>query len=366
MSAGLVNPIADSERQSGMQAVYSGSPAPLRKGRLRKGRLRAFAKRSAFLLLSGVIVVISSEKYYWYPQGFSGVAFLELVGFYSVAVSATLLVIHRYRVSGFGAVALASAVFALIVEGVITPVLYEDGPLPVMALYFFGWHGLFSFVFGWYAVRRLAFRGRWLALGLCAALQGAGWGLWSTTYWRPDSIAEMREENATGEGIWDPGQWPVSKFAVYASIATALFVSAHWLLGHVWPEDWAITRRWRRFLWFLLAAGLGLMTIVVPWAPLKLAALGYPILWLLRRHRDRSSGESAFAELKGTIPLRNLAPAAMSGPAAVAAYWMMTVIDPSVSVLDNVFWVFVFTTLGAGVALVILAARQPTQEAEVG
>lgn len=337
-----------------MQTAYVGSPT-----RQRMGRLRTFGARSAFLALSGAIVVIPSEKYYWYPQGFSTLAFVELVGFYCVGVAATLLAIDRFRVAGFRGVALASAVFALAVEGIITPVVYEDGPLPVMALYFLGWHGVFSFVFGWYAVRRLALQGRSLLLGLAVGLQGAIWGVWSTSYWRPESIAEMREENASGEGVWDPGQWSVSKFAVYALTATAVFVAAHWLLGYVWQTDWAITKRWRRFLWFLLAAGLGLMTIVVPWAPLKLAALGYPVLWLLRRYRDRSPGGSVFTELSGTIPAINLVPALVGGPVAIAAYWAMTVIDPSIEVLDTIFWAIVFATLGAGVGLVIFVARRP-------
>ncbi len=324
------------------------------------GRLRTWSARTAFLLLSSAIVVISSEKFYWYPQGFAPLAFGELVGFYSLAVAATLVVAHRYRTSGFEGLALVSIVFALVVEGIVTPVLYEDGPLPIMALYFVGWHGLFSMVFGWYTIRRVALRGRALTLGICAALQGVGWGLWSTSYWRPDTIAEMTAENASGEGIWEPGQWPVSKFAVYAMISSGVFIAAHWLLGYVWPSDWAITRRWRRTLWILLAAGLLLMTIVLPWAPLKLAALGYPVLVLLRRFAARSDGPSVFAELRGHIPLIRLAPLAISAPCAIAAYGLMVRIDPSDAVLDVVLWTFVFATLGAGLLAVLMLIARST------
>ena len=143
----------------------------------------SLAARLSFLVLSSVIVVVSSEKYYWYPSGFSGIAFVELVRFYSLAVAATLWVIERYKVESASSLVLASGVFALGVEGIITPVLYEDGPVPALA-HFFAWHGLASVGFCWYLARKLALSGRRARLALGSTLYGASWGLWSTTYWR--------------------------------------------------------------------------------------------------------------------------------------------------------------------------------------
>ena len=308
-------------------------------------------------MLSAAIVVISSEKYYWYPQGFARLTFVELVVFYSLPLAVTLLVIDRYRVDGVRAIGIASAIFSLGVEGIITPVVYEDGPLPVMAVYFLAWHGYFSFVYGWYLVRRWALQGRAVLLGVVSVVHGAGWAFWSTTYWRPESIAEFEAENASGEGIWDPGQWSVSKFSGYVITASLVFVTAHWLLGHVWPEDWAITKRWRRLLYALVGFGLIIVTIAVPWAPIKLGLLGYPIIVLLRRHRERAES-SVFEHLAGTVSIVRLAPILLGAPSAIAMYAAMTAYDPSVAFLDGVFATFTIGQLAVGVVIVVSWLRR--------
>ena len=43
-------------------------------------------------------------------------------------------------------VILGGAIFAFLVEGVMIPIIYADGPLPVFAALFVGWHGLLAVV----------------------------------------------------------------------------------------------------------------------------------------------------------------------------------------------------------------------------
>ena len=336
---------------------------------IRVARLRRWWSRCAFLTLSAAVVVVTSEKFYWYPQQFAVGAFMELVAFYSLPLTLTFVVIDRYRVCGVQAVGIASAVFALVVEGVITPVLYEDGPLPVMALYFLAWHGYASFVFGWYLVRRWALAGRRGLLAVAATVQGATWGLWSITWWRAESIAEFEAENAAGTGTWDPGQWPTARFAAYAMTASVVLVVAHRLLDLVWPNDWALTRRWRRALLVVTVMGVALISVAVPWAPLKLAALGWPIVVLLRRHRDRTGGSTdrvVFAELSGRVRSLDLAPLLLGGPAAIIVYGTLAALDPSAAFLDGVFWTFAIGQVVIATGFVATWVRTLRPEPTVG
>lgn len=321
-------------------------------------RGRLLAGRLAFLVLSAVIVVVSSEKYYWYPSGFSGVGFVELVGFYAFPVAAMLWVIEHYEVTSVWSLVVASGVFALGVEGIITPVLYEDGPAPVLALYFFAWHGLASVGFGWFLARRWALAGRRARLAVGSTLYGAAWGLWSTTYWRSESVAELEAENRIGEATWDPGQWTTSKFAIYAAVFTVVLVVAHWLIGFVWPRNWETTRRWTVATAVVLLLGLGLLTIAVPWAPLKLGLL----VWLLHRmlsrmHTDpRATG--FFAGMSGHVAFRQLVPLGLVSVAATVVYATIAVVEPTDDVLNGMYTTIIAVQTIAGLAVLTLALQR--------
>ncbi len=126
-----------------------------------------------------MILVVWSEKMYWYLPGYT---FVELVIFYSFPTMMLLWAIGRFRVSNTAALALTADLFTLAVEGIITPVVYEDGPLPIVGLYLYAWHGGLSVMFGWYIIRKWALAHRRVALGVASLGMGAVWGLWSTTY----------------------------------------------------------------------------------------------------------------------------------------------------------------------------------------
>jgi hypothetical protein len=262
-------------------------------------------------------------------------------------------VIDRYSVRTFRQMAAASLAYALVTEGIITPVIYGDGPLPVLAVYFAGWHSGLAVLFLWYGVRRLALRSQRARLAWSALVVGVAWGLWSTVYWRASAIADMRREAAAGEAVWDAGQWPTGKFAVHAFAVTAAVILAHRLLGGVWQERFATTRRWVRVVVVLLLAGLGVMTVVVFFAPLKLAALAWVVLRLVRARPTEQIGPGLLAQMTGQVLLADLVPLLIMPAAAVGAYGSMAAVDPS----DSALGVGVAVTLLAGVLVIVSASR---------
>ncbi len=323
-------------------------PPETRQARLARTRLSSFAAKTAFVLLSSAIVVVSSEKFYWYPQGFSASGFVELVLFYSLGIMAAFLAISRYRIHNLSGVVLASGIYALVVEGIVTPVLYEDGVLPLLALYFFAWHGLISFMFCWYLARRWAISNQRKRLALWSTVYGVFWGIWSVTYWLPDSIADMQADLAAGDGTWDPGQWPVAKFSLYAITFTAVLMAAHWLLGFVWPTDWHPTKRWTVGIGGLLLAGMALITFAIPWAPLKLGALGWILVIALRRASGSTDARSIFASMAGRASFGQLAPLVMLAAGAITAYSVLSLVNPSDSVLRAIYWSTVSLQIASG------------------
>jgi len=318
------------------------------------------------VLLTSTIVVVASEKMYWYPGAYAPMAVAELVLFYSLAVMPLLYVMQRYRVGTLAGLVLASGVFAMITEGIITPIVYSDGPLPVMFLYFLGWHGLISVVFIWYTVHRWALLGRRRALGLWSALLGLGWGVWSTDYWRAQTIAEQAAENLEEPGLWDVGQWAVPKFAAFAFGFTALLIVCHWLLGFVWPTEWKPSRASTVVVSLALASWLALWTVAIPYAPVKFAAIVGLLVWLLRRSRRVGGGATLLSLGSGRVQFVNLVPLVAMPAGAVAGYSMMAVVDLGGAGLDAIYFGLVAATLAAGALSVAWASRRIVSSKESG
>ncbi len=313
-----------------------------------RAALGQFSRSVAFVMLTSTIVVVASEKMFWYTGAYSPVGVIELTLFYSLAVMPLLYVVGRYRVDGGGRLVVAAGIFAMVVEGVITPVVYEDGPLPVMFLYFLGWHGLLSVVFLWYTVRRWALRGRRRSLALWSATLGMAWGVWSTNYWRADTIAEQLAENRQEPGLWDVGQWAVPKFGLFAFGFTALVIVCQWLLGFVWPRAWRPSRGWTVVVTVALVAWLGLWTVAIPYAPLKFASFVGFLAWLLRRSRPPLESPTLLSGNVGRARLTNLAPLLLLPTGAVVTYALLTELDYGEPALDAIHWALVVATFLAG------------------
>ncbi len=332
--------------------------------------LSHFARSVAFVMLTSAVVVVASEKMFWYTGAYRAGPLIELTLFYSLAVMPLLYAMGRYEVDTTGRLVLAAGIFAMVTEGVITPVVYSDGPFPVMFFYFLGWHGLLSVVFLWYTVHRWALHGRRRSLALWSGLLGLAWGLWSTNYWRPVTIAEQAAENREEAGFWEIGQWSVPKFALFAFGFTALVISCHWLLGFVWPRDWKPSRAWTIFVAVALVAYLGLWTVAIPYAPLKFAAFVGLLVWLLHRSRPQlDSATTLLAANAGRVRLVDLLPLVSMPAGAVVMYALMADLDAADPALDLIYQsLVVITALAGAVAAVwsVSTARQRNRRAKAG
>jgi hypothetical protein len=296
-------------------------------------------QRLLFVTLSTVVAVFFSEKAYWYPQGY---AILELILFYAFPVYATLWALDYFRVRRLPGVVLIGALYAFLVEGVLTPVLFEGGLFsPIMPAYFVGWHGLLSIVFGWFLLRRWLVRGQWARVALSATLVGVFWGAWSITYWLPENFEEFAR----------PGQWPTADFALHALLFTGLLMLAHGVLGRVaWPAQVRPTR-----LEALIVGG-GLLffyaTLSFPGAPLGavtlIPLLGFTLLPLALKRRRRKDAPTLYDDLAGRVRPAHLLGLLLMPLAATGVYGLAVFLAPAPDQLRAIQELFTLFQLTAG------------------
>jgi hypothetical protein len=293
-------------------------------------RLRPALARLAFTLLSSAVLLVFSEKLYWYVTGYT---VLDLLVGYALPAFVLLWVVDAFRVRRLATLFLAAAVFGFVAEGMLTNTLYEGGPLAWFSASYtpLAWHAPLSVVFGWWWLRRelLAGRVRRVALG-CAAV-GVLWGLWALAWWLPENVADPALL-AQGARL---GRWPVADFALHAFTFTGLLALAHGLLGR---GGWGASFRPSWIEVALVAAGLLLFfgTLVLPsypWAPLRLLVLVGGVLGALYVNKRREPPGSALSELAGPVPARRLLALAAMPAAAVVVYALATVVEPSVDVI---------------------------------
>ena len=287
----------------------------------------------AFIFLSSLAMVTASERVYWYLGGATLDSIFAIAGFYMLPTVAGLWALGNGPSSRPHQVVLGGAIFGFVVEGVLTPVIYEDGPLPIMAALFVGWHGLVAFVGFWYLTRKWLLEKRLRLLAIAGAIAGAYWGVWSIVYTSPTAVQDFEDPFA----VMEPNE-----FAVYALIVGAAFAAAHWLLGFVWPRQFAPGKWGRRIIVVLLFGYASLAVLpVVPWAPLKFAVLVGSTLWLLKRSRAKTEGEpSAVAALQGPVGVRDdlllmIMPVVAGG--AYAWTWSLGLSDVAVEELFTTF-----------------------------
>lgn len=281
--------------------------------------MKTFTKRLLFVILSTIVVVFFSEKAYWYPQGY---VIVELVLFYAFPVYAVLWAIDYFRVRRLSALVLVAALYAFLVEGVLTPVIYEAGLFdPIMPAYFIGWHGLLSVVFGWYFLRKWLVRGQWQRLLASSVLFGLFWGIWSTTYWLPESFSDFT----------NPGQWPVRDYFFHSLTFTFMLIVGHGLLGHSgWQPELKLGKAEKLILFaVLLFLFVTMVFLVVPFGTLKLALLLTVIFLPLWINRRRENDSAVFAELAGTVRIQHLLGLLLMPVMATSVYVMTASLQPS-------------------------------------
>ncbi len=313
--------------------------------------LKNWAKGLAFVFLSSLLVVTASGRVYWYLGGVGLEQNILIALFYAIPTLAGLWAIGSGGSSRLHQMILAGAVYGFVVEGVLTPVIYEDGPLPVLAALFVGWHGLLSIVAFWYLARKWLLEGKRKALAIGVLLVGAYWGSWSIVYRLPNALDEFEETYA----VMEPAE-----FAGYAMVVGAGFAAAHWLIGLVWPEEFR-PGKWGRRLIVIVTLGYGSLAVlpVVPWAPLKFAVLVGGALRLLQRSRQHRPDEpSAIAELQGRVALRDVAILMVAPAVAGLVYAGVWALDLSDEVVQGLFGLFSGAQVIAGLVAFAWAARR--------
>jgi len=318
---------------------------------------RSFAagRVAAFVALSAVIVTMASERVYWYWAGLSVGSIIEISAFYLIPITGALWALAHAKATRVHQVVLAGAFFAFLVEGVLTPVIYSDGPLPIMAAMFVGWHGIVAFVGFWYLTRRWLLERRTLLTAFAATAFGVLWGIWAIV-----SAAGDTTDIEGGATVLEPSQ-----FAVYALGVGATLAAAHWLIGFVWPTSWRPGRTSTVLVGLVNVAYMAVaVLLLVPWAPLKLALLLGGTYWLMTKGRDTNHDEPLILDrLAGMVRAKDAAVLLLMPLAAAVTYGAMWASGVSNAISGTAYGALVIAqVLGGGGAYIWAARRSLTTE----
>ena len=306
------------------------------------------ARRAAFIALTALIVVVGSERIYWYGAGFGWSSVLELAAFYTLPAAAGLWAMALTPARRLHQVILAGAAYAFVAEGVLTPVIYSDGPLPVTAAMFVGWHGMLAFVVLWYAFRRWIVEDRVRTVAIAATATGALWGLWAMA-------GAVGDVEASAGVLLDP-----TTFATYAGGVGAVLAVSHLGIGWVWPTGWRPSRGAGVVLGIALLVYFAVTVLpAVAWAPAKLAALLSGTGWLLRRSRvsDEPDEPTVLDALSGRSGTRSVAALVMLPVTASIVYGTVWALRAT-AVPTILFWAMVAAQVAVGAAGFTWAARR--------
>lgn len=310
-------------------------------------RFSASLKTLTWICSCALAAVMASERLYWYWSGIDADSLSVLTAFYAVGTATAFWMLSRVPGGGARRAVFGGAMFALIVEGIITPVVYEDGPLPILFLMFLGWHGLLAFVGFIYTIRRWALLERSRVMAIAAMSTGACWGVWavSSAVTDRETAAEFALDGASAR-VLAPGE-----FAVYAAWVGVVLVGAHLVMDRTWPRIGWRPSRFGVFATVAVVVGFGLLMVVpvVPWAPLKLAVLAWMIQRLFRRSAASTGQPTVIDELAGRIRARSLLPVLLLPIAASMTYAGLWALRDASS-LAIVFWSLVGLQVAAGLA----------------
>jgi hypothetical protein len=318
--------------------------------------------RSAFVFVVAVIAAVGSERMFWYwSTGLDSHLFVS--AFYALPAGVTLWAIARHRVSGWWSLWLATPLFSLVTEGIITPVTYSGGPLvPIFPAWFALWHGVLAFGVLVVGVRHLLLARRTALVGVVAALVGVFWGLWSTTLWLPENVEdpELIADHSGPLQILDPAD-----FTRYAVVFTAVVMVCHLALGRLWPTSFEPTKTTVRLWGACLVLIAGGWSVAVPWALPMFLAYAVLQLWGLRRHHRVAQEPTLLARLAGPTPLRPLLALAVMAPAAAGTYALLWELGFSEDAARVLMWSTIAVQTIAGLVISVMALRRAGRRAEL-
>jgi hypothetical protein len=314
-------------------------------------------RRLVFVALCTAIVAVGSERMFWYwASSPADHGIVTLV--YAPCVAGALWLVAHFRVHDVWGLLLVAPAFGLLVEGVITPVVYSGGPfVPFFPVWFGVWHGVLGMMVLLFGVRWWLVTGDRRRLLTASTLLGIFWGTWSITLLLPENVGdpEMVADHGGALHVLDP-----TEFMLYAVTFSFVLAVAHFLLGRGW---WLTTFEPSRpvtVLWIVATGAVVVAwTFVIPWAaPMFAAYLGLQI-WGLRRDERVAARPSLLERLDGRFPARALLPLAAMPVAASGTYAAWWAIDLPEGVVRGAF---MYGTIAAqtvvGAVAFVLALRR--------
>lgn len=292
-------------------------------------------RRLVFVLVCAAIIGVGSERMFWFWAS-SPLDHVMVTLVYAPAVAGVLWLIDRYRVGELWGLLLVAPVMGLLVEGVVTPIVYSGGPfVPFFPVWFGAWHGVLSMVVLLFGVRRWLVTRNWRRLLTASIMLGVFWGTWSITLQLPESVGdpEMIADHGGPLHILDP-----SEFTLYALTFSAILAAAHLLLGRGgWTSSFEPSRP-AKVVWAVVTGGIVIAwTVAIPWAAPMFVAYLAPQIWGLRRQGRVARGPSLLELLDGRFPVRALWPIAALPAVASGTYALWWAIDVPEAVIRGVF-----------------------------
>ena len=292
--------------------------------------MQSFFNRLLFAALTAAVLVVFSEKIYWYIQGYG---FLELLLFYFFPTYVFLWAIEAFRVRRWAPLFLAAALFGFLVEGVLAPVLYEDGLLGLFHVSYtsLAWHALLSVLFGWYWLRRLLIQGNDRRIIIWSLIFGLFWGLWSLVYWLPENLNDAA---LLAEGF-TLGKWQVGAFAIHALLFTAVLAISHLaLVRGYWQASFKPSRYEIGAVWLaIIAYFIVNVALAIPFAPVKLAVLLALVFLPLWANRQRQPEGSLLVDLAKPVVEKKVVLLFVMPLVATAVYGLAFFLQPDEDVI---------------------------------
>ena len=318
-------------------------------------RLGAGLHRVLFVYLVALIAAVVSERMFWFwAPGLT--EHLAVAAFYALAAAPLVWAIARYRVNSWWSLMLALPLFSLVVEGIITPVVYSGGPfVPIFPAWFAFWHGVLGAGLAVFGIRWMLVNGRTTLLLATSVGAGLFWATWSTTLWLPENLEdpELVEMEGGPLHLLDP-----SEFTLYAVTFTAVTILGHALLHVIWPTSFEPHRYTVRTVGIVLFLWAAAWSAAIPWALPMFVAYAWLQRWGLRRHEAVASGPGLLAQLAGPVrPVLFLTLLPMA-PVAAGTYALLWNLDLPLDVPRTFMWSMIAAQTIAGGVLMVRSLRR--------
>ncbi|NOX30719.1 MAG: hypothetical protein GXP35_11845 [Actinobacteria bacterium] len=323
-------------------------------------RWKAGFGRFVFLAITGAIISVSSERMFWYWSS-NPLDHWVIALYYGAVAAAVLWVIQRFRVNSLSSLLLVAPIFAYMVEGIITPILYTGGPfVPFFPAWFSFWHGFLGLVGLWYLLHLWLINGQTRRIAWASIAMGLFWGMWSITMLLPGNFddPELIEDHGGPLEILAP-----MAFARYAVSFSLILAGMHWLWGRlVKPVDFEPSVWSKRLYVVAVVTILVVWSVAIPWAAPMFAAYVAIQIWVLRRHAQGATGPGLFEQLSGRVRGRHLLALVPLPATAAATYTLLWELDLSLGLIEAFMFTVIFAQSVIGLVVLVRHIRRTLKQ----